>query len=640
MKIALAQMEVIPFRPDLNVARMKEFVAEAESEGADVIAFPEMCVGGYFIGDKWTSASACAEIESYNNEIRGFAKTDITIIWGNVNSVDYEKNKDGRTRRYNSLIVAKNDVIFDIYDKTLLPTYRFFDDQRYFTSDMDSYLEEKYDDEYLEELREWNSPNEVANHKVGLQICEDLWCDDYIYQGERLNTAEWHVEKGAQLIINSSASPWTVGKNEARDRRVKSLFNSGKGVPFAYVNCVGAQNNGKNIITFDGGTTIYNSNGDPVIVAKNPYQEELIIANFDEIDKMPVVNRKTFFPIRQKYDAIIKGIRHIKDMNNWKEDPSFVIGLSGGKDSALVAALLVDAVGEDKVTAINMPSSFNSRETKGAAEKIADNLGIEYSILPIGKIEAVVKSIVSCIPFKTNSGWQSKYMLISPTQAGNIHAKIRGTDILSNVAAITGGLMTNNGNKVEVALGYATLYGDINGAVAPIADLTPTEVYEMIRFVNRHEEIIPQELVPTDDYDFSGKIFPSAELEVDQEDPIKFGYHCALLEAFMDYDKKSPEDILRWYLKGNKCLAENLGISEDLIIKWGLDDKNVFIKDLEWFWNTMNANVFKRVQCPPIIMTSKTSFGYDLRESMLPPMETKEYRSLKHELLNNGLLSH
>ena len=217
----------------------------------------------------------------------------------------------------------------------------------------------------------------------------------------------------------------------------------------------------------------------------------------------------------------------------------------------------------------------------------------------------------------------------------NLQAKIRGTSMLSNLSAKYNALFTNNGNKLEVALGYATLYGDWGGALAPIADLTKTEVVEMARYLNNKifkDEIIPNSVLPDELWRFNAdQIPPTAELKNNQVDPMKFGYHCALIKAITDYKKKSMEDIMQWYLEGS--LEKNLDISTKLIKRWNLNDPQEFIRDLEWFYSKIQNNVFKRVQAPPIILTSKSAYGYDIRESMIPFTPTKKSEELKKKIL-------
>jgi len=216
----------------------------------------------------------------------------------------------------------------------------------------------------------------------------------------------------------------------------------------------------------------------------------------------------------------------------------------------------------------------------------------------------------------------------------NVQAKIRGTSILSNLAAKYGGIFPNNGNKLEIALGYATLYGDWGGAISLLGDLTKTEVYELARYLNERvfeREVIPALLIPDALFRFRpDQIAPTAELKDNQIDPMKFGYHCALLEAMTDYKKKSPEDVMRWFLDGTLHL--HLGIEHELMVRWGVHRAEEFLTDLDWFSRSIRNAVFKRVQSPPIIVTSKSAYGYDIRESILPEVESAEAVRLKSEI--------
>jgi NAD+ synthase (glutamine-hydrolysing) len=216
----------------------------------------------------------------------------------------------------------------------------------------------------------------------------------------------------------------------------------------------------------------------------------------------------------------------------------------------------------------------------------------------------------------------------------NVQAKIRGTSILSNLAAKYKAFFTNNGNKVEIALGYATLYGDWGGAISPIGDLTKTEVVQMCRYINEEvigQDVIPKQLFPDSLWRFDkDQIEPTAELKSNQVDPMKFGYHCKLLEAITNYQKKSIEDVMEWYIKG--VLHLNLGMELELMQRWGITDPKEFLRDLEWFYDTIQKNVFKRVQSPPIILTSKSSYGYDIRESILPVLKTKRFFKLSKKI--------
>jgi len=577
------------------------------------------------------------------------ASEGIALAYGNVYLDDKiaervgkgspHPGKDGRTRKYNAVYIMQDGKYVEkthetrmipkgIQPKTLLPTYRIFDDQRYFYSLKDVSEDFGFPFDYL--AHPFNIKVGDNDVNVGFELCEDLFVLDYRYDGEALNITKTLTENGAEIIVNLSASPWTYGKNAARDRRVKFLKEDSDGnfTQYYYVNCVGAQNNGKNIVAFDGGSTVYNDEGEPVIFSKEPYKEELMIIDTDKVKKNGHA-RIEKSRIAQKYDAIIRGIQHVTDMAGFKEHPNYVIGLSGGVDSAVVAALVSQAVGADREYGINMPTKFNSEKTRSAARHVAEQLGIAFQEVPIGDLVAQTEESIDSITF-----YREKVDL-NAVQRGNIHAKIRGTDILSNEAAKRNGLMTNNGNKLETALGYATLYGDVDGAVAPLADLLKTEVFEMARYLNDEifkKEVIPRTLLPDELFRFtSGQILPTAELEKDQIDPMKFGYHDALLNAFTDYMVKGPTEVMKWYLEGT--MEKNLGISTELIKRWNIDDPKVFVEDLEWFDRAMHNAVYKRIQTGPVIITSKTAFGFDRRESILPYETTIVFDELKEKIL-------
>ena len=326
----------------------------------------------------------------------------------------------------------------------------------------------------------------------------------------------------------------------------------------------------------------------------------------------------------------------MKDSFGAKEDPRFVIGLSGGIDSAVAAGLLVKAVGPEKVMGVNMPSKYNSEKTRDSAAYVAERLGIRYEVAPIEELVQANEKILN----------ETGPHRMTETQMENVQAKIRGTSILPNLAAKYGALFTNNGNKLEVALGYATLYGDWGGAIAPIADLNKTEVVAMARYLNAEvfrDEVIPESVIPDNLWKFrKDQIQPSAELKNNQVDPMKFMYHCALLDGMTDYKKMSREDIMELYLKGElhnmidhylDGLTDKKKMGLDLMERWDVINPAEFVRDLEWFSDTIDRNVFKRVQAPPIIITSKSAYGYDIRESILPVERSEHYEKLKQDIL-------
>jgi NAD+ synthase (glutamine-hydrolysing) len=642
MKIALAQMNVIAGNPEKNVARMQEIIAGFAGTGA-LIAFPEMAVGGYLVNDLWYDEDYCDWLESFNPQLQAASREhEVTVVYGNIyKDRNGSRNKDGRTRKYNAAYIfdhgdapaGSEHFVPGIQPKTLLPNYRFFDDERYFFSFADAALDLGV------ELEAMYAPFLLRNGlRVGLQLCEDLWCEDYRHKGRALNTARFLTRAGAQLLVNISASPWTRGKNAARDRRVKFITGESENpVPLFYVNRTGAENCGDNVITYDGGTTVYNHDGDAVYLANNLFNEEVVTVE-GSLDgaqfKLELTEKKerVVEPISaQKLRAIIAGLRHVEQiMGNPKQ--KFIIGLSGGVDSCVVTCLLERAFGAERVTAVTMPSRHTSAQTLGNVQHLAEALGVKLLTVPIEECVQAWRRTVE--PLLLEEIPPATLQLATE----NEQARVRGSTVLSGLAARLGAVYTNNGNKLETALGYATLYGDVNGVIAPLADLAKTEVVALARYLNEEvyrKEVVPNNLLPDDHWRFpQDGVQPSAELRDNQVDPMKFGYHDALLQAFTAFKRGTPEQMLRGFLDGS--LHTKLGIPVTLMQRWGVDDARNFVDDLEWFATLLRRSVFKRVQAPPIIITSPSAFGYDIREAMVAPPPSETYRKLREQVLALG----
>jgi NAD+ synthase (glutamine-hydrolysing) len=638
MKLALAQIDVIPNMPGKNVGKMLEMIAQARDGSVDLIVFPEMCVGGYLLSDKWREPSYCRNLMEYNEILRE-ASSGIAIAYGNVyldqfgsHGVGNRKkrnphpNKDGEPRKYNAVYVFQdgkpasrlretNLLPQGIQPKTLLPEYRIFDDERYFFSTQDMAIDFSVPLESL--LQPMLVKIDGTTIPVGFELCEDMWCQDYRRNGEALNPSKILIENGAKFVMNLSASPWTFGKNGTRDKRVGFLKaqSGGAFVPFFYVNCVGAQNNGKDFALFDGASTVYNADGLPIMLGDSTYREEMLVVESADLSGKPV-RRIEAGRTEQQFRGIVRGIQHMNDILG--HTPRYVIGLSGGIDSAVVASLLTMAVGKENVIGVNMPTRYSGQETRDSAKHVAKGLQIKYLVIPIEDLVELNRRVL--LTEDPGRG------ILGSVLEQNVQAKVRN-QILSNLAEKYGGLYTCNGNKWEIATGYSTLDGDARGALSPIGDLTKVEVFRMAEYLNEQlkGEIIPRVLIDQ-------KLPPGAELEQNQVNPLKLGYHCALIEAFMDFQPKSLEDVMQWYIDGT--LEENLGVTEDLIRKYGIDDPLEFVSDLEWFQRQLQKNVFKRIQGPPIILLSKTAYGYDRRESILPMDESMLYERLKARILS------
>lgn len=377
LKIAMAQMEVVPGHPDVNTATILRFIEEARAKGADVVIFPEMAVPGYFLGDTWEQSAFLRDCESYGRDIIAASK-DITVMFGNV-AIDWQKkNNDGRVRKYNAFFIARDGELvqpdnmpYPYTIKTLMPNYREFDDTRHFFS--------------LQKLaRELGTtPSKLLSpvtlkirgqrYRAGCLLCEDGWSDDYEFAPFELLEKE-HLD----FYVNISASPYTLGKNDKRNR-VFGRQAREAGVPLFYVNCVGLQNNGKTVYTFDGSSTAYNEKGD-VVRTLPEYEEALTVLPLAEMKDMAAEPESEEKDIAHIYRALHYGIRRFLENIHMKK---IIIGISGGIDSAVAAALYAKVVGPENLLLVNMPSVFNSATTKGLSQELANNLGCQYMIIPI-----------------------------------------------------------------------------------------------------------------------------------------------------------------------------------------------------------------------------------------------------------------
>jgi len=619
--IVVCQMEVIPGDPAANLARILRGIDEAAAAGASLVVFPEMALPGYLLGDEWENDAFLRDLAAMNDEVVAHTRGRCAAVWGSVlavfgphppvlgrTAVNGPRGEDGRTRKYNAAFVAAdgrpvgNGVFPGFTPKSLMPKYREFDDERHFYSLLK--LAQEIGVAPADLLEPFTLDVAGVARRVGVILCEDMWDDDYACKPAAILKA-----KAAGIILNLSASPFGIGKQAKRDR---ILERQSRGCEFFYANCTGAQDNGKNVFVFDAASPVY---VDGRKVAQGPDFREAVVTTGSGVG--PEADE-----IAKIHAALLTGLRATLARVGAAQ---VVVGISGGIDSGVVAALCVEALGPGNVTGVNMPSRHNTATTRGLAERLAANLGIRHLVAPIEEAVDLTRRQVAELTGAPVAGLVDE----------NVQARDRGSRVLAALAAQTSALarcgvvFTNNGNKTEVAQGYCTLYGDVNGAVAPIADLYKTQVYALARHINRTGRgPIPEGM-------FTVK--PSAELSAAQNpdrgggDPFQFEYHDRLLYQLVEL-RRDPEDILTDFAAGRLEMA--LGLPAGTAVVGGFfPDAAAFVADLEGVWRRFKGSFFKRVQAPPIIAVSKRAFGYDLREAQTGARFTRRYAALKAAIL-------
>jgi len=616
MKIALGQINVIANNIQANMESIQSMVEAAKAQNATLIVFPEMTVGGYFVGDKWNDDEWVAECSRQNEVIKELSD-GIGIIWGNV-SLDYQgktyQGHDGRTARFNSVFFAYNKMWVQKENgqsgqsiKHLFPNYRMFEDARFFTSG----LTLKQWDNQIDDASPFIFEVDQKKLRIFLQVCEDLWDEDYPY-----SPTEQAVKAGSDWIVNVSSSVWTLNKEYSRQKQVikKAKLYKSAMPNVVYVNACGMQNNGKNVLLFDGGSAIYRGNGDLFFQGNDDFNPSCHIVSTENA----TISKRTEHKL---LNGLLAGIRYF-DQQVFPHKPKWIIGLSGGLDSSINAALFTLALGKDRMVGVNMSTKYNSEKTIMNAKVLAMKCQMTYLA---GSIEPMVNATLDTM----------KAMNQNPPYTSltveNIQARLRG-HLLSSLASTYQAIIVNNGNKVETALGYCTLYGDTIGALSPIGDLTKMQLFLLAKEINEMvgDEWISHNLLPVIT---EGKMVwdmaPSAELKEKQIDPMKWGYHDWLISYLTDYPGHRIESFMRMILSGD--------IKHHSVYSWmefyGLTDPHRFMEDLQWVLRLMHTSVFKRIQMPPVITVSRGSFGFDYRESQLSFQPTSQFLELKEAIL-------
>ena len=533
MKIALAQINQTVGDFQNNIEKIRLTIDHARSKNADLVVFPELAITGYPPKD-------FLDIPAFVDEnLKALEKITRSVsgISAIIGFVDKNKRPHGKLV-HNAAAFIQDKKIISIHHKSLLPTYDVFDECRYF------------------EPAYTISPVKFMDYTLGISICEDIWNDEEFWTRPlyEKDPIEDLVSNGADVIINISSSPFAVGKHDKI--RLRMLIHDAVKykVPFVYVNQVG----GNDDLVFDGNSTVINAEG-KLIAQAAAFEEDLVVVDIEN----PTVQAqpKAYAPIESVHKALIMGLRDYVIKCCFKK---VIVGLSGGIDSAVTAALAVESLGRDNVIGVLMPSQFSSRGSIDDAVKLAQNLGIIYKTIPIKDVFETYQNIL-----KTE--FKDRPFDIAEE---NLQARIRG-NILMALSNKYGYLVLTTGNKSELAVGYCTLYGDMSGGLALISDIPKTMVYELARYINREREVIPQNSIDKP---------PSAELKPNQ----------------FDQDTLPPYDILDGILKAYVEDAKSIGE----IIRMGFDEK--IVREVI---RKVNRNEYKRRQAAPGIKVTSKAFG-------------------------------
>jgi len=549
----------------------------------------------------------------------------LAVVFGSVGIDWRRRNEDGRVRKYNALFVAADRAWsapaagpYPFVVKTLLPNYREFDESRHFFDLRKLALEEG------KSVADLIAPVRVRGLTLGCAICEDAWDADYSVSPFELLRAA-----GPDLYLNISSSPFTLNKNRKRHRLYTELARR-LNRPLLYVNNVGIQNNGKTVFTFDGASCAYDSRGGRVAIEPPFAEGELTV-------EVPLEDAAAFGTAAAPREDGIEAVCRALDYGTRKflslcGVSRVVVGVSGGIDSAVVAALYRRLLPAEDLLLVNMPSRYNSPTTRGLARQLADNLGAAYAEVSIEEAVALTRRQLDGLAVRPAAGAAARRLALTPFMMENVQARDRSARVLAALAAAWGGVFTCNANKSELTVGYGTLYGDLAGFLANLADLWKTEVYALARYLNA--EVYDRPVIP----EGCLTVTPSAELSPEQNvdegrgDPLIYAYHDTLFRSWVEWwNRAAPEDILGWYAAGT--LARKLGYAgriEDLF-----PTAQAFVADLERWWNLYQGlGVAKRIQAPPVLAVKRRAFGFDYRESQLGARYTERYRRLRESLLH------
>ena len=526
MKVSLCQINPTVGAIERNMDLIMKWYQKAVAAGAELTVFPELVLVGYPPQDLLLRRRFLDKAEMALKSIA--EKTTIPMIIGNP------MRENGEL--YNCAFVCGHGEIAGHYKKRLLPTYDVFDEDRYFTSgESTEVIEVEFDNKLV---------------KIGMQICEDLWDEDYA-----CNLAKSLKEKGAECIVNISASPYRAGRLADRSKLIASKVTE-TALPFFYCNIVGAQDE----LIFDGQSLAYDGKGN--LIGQGPaFKEDIVLVDSANSE---TIELKTARREQKIYQALVLGVRDYFRKTGYKKA---VLGLSGGIDSSLTGCIAVDALGPNNVHGVSMPSRYSSDHSMDDAKTLAKNLGIDYRTISI-------ESIIGRFDESLEESFNGSETGVAEE---NIQARVRGS-LLMALSNKFNWLVLSTGNKTELAMGYCTLYGDMNGGLSVISDLSKTDVYALSHWVN---EEAGSERIPVSSIEKP----PSAELRPDQVDPFDYDVVSPLVSALIE-DEKSPTELI----------AE------------GADPE--LIKDIS---RRIRINEYKRRQAAPGLRVTSKAFGIGRR---------------------------
>jgi NAD+ synthetase len=536
MKIAICQVNTIIGDVEGNKNKILSYYQRGCKAGADLVIFPELSLLGYPPLDLVEKKEFRDAVYSAEQQI-ALNTNSVGLLFGSIT----EDVDNIGTNLFNSALLCYNEKIQFIQNKTLIPNYDVFDEIRYFESARAVFV------------------HDFKNERLGISICEDIW-NDKDYWKNRLypnDPIEKLIQQGASILINISASPYSFGKREEKKEMLSSLCKKNN-VKLVYVCGVGAQTE----LVFDGASMCFNELGELQLIG-NTFQEDFFI--FDTNEKYPqIINVEECFE-KEVLNSLVLGLKDYCEKQNFRK---VLIGLSGGIDSALVTYIAVLALGSENVNVVLLPSKYSSEGSIVDSLKLINKLNISHNVI---NIQNVVNQVLETLHPLFNNQPEN-------ITEENIQSRTRGL-LLMALSNKFNYLLLTTGNKSELATGYATLYGDMCGAIEVIGDVYKTDVYKIVNFINNDEEIIPYEIIDK---------VPSAELRPNQTDQ----------DSLPDYNVL--DRILRMYLEDNKDEKE---------ISTSIGEIEVVKKILK----LIDTNEFKRKQTAPVLRISKKAFGYGRR---------------------------